>query len=99
MDRNELTMAIAGALATAFLLGWITRWIFSRLNAGPRDMGRAVGLAADLHAAEDARHRAEGRAAEAEAELAQTRLHLETAERDIDQLRAAYAEATAARNG
>ena len=52
MDRNELTVAIAGALVAAFLLGWLTRWAFARLNtAGPRNAARTADLAARLHAA------------------------------------------------
>ena len=60
MDRNELTLAIAGALVAAFLLGWMLRWAFGRLNAaGPRNAARTADIAARLHAAEDAQHRAE----------------------------------------
>ena len=69
MDRNELTAALAGALAAAFLIGWITRSIFSRLNARPRD---GTSVAAQLHEAEEARHRAEYRRAEAERRAAET---------------------------
>ena len=55
MDRNDLTLAIAGALIAAFLLGWVLRWAFARLNtAGPRNAARTADLAARLHAAEDA---------------------------------------------
>ncbi len=77
MDRNELTLVIAGALAVAFLLGWITRWVFSRLNSGPADVQRTVGLAAELHEAEEARHRAEYRRAEAERRAAEAEADLE----------------------
>lgn len=104
MDRNELTAAIAGILAAAFLLGWIARWIFARLNAGPRDVRTTVGLAAQLHEADEARHRAEYRRAEAErrlaemdAELAQARASLSATERQLEEVRTAYREATATR--
>lgn len=102
MDRNELTAAIAGVLAAAFLLGWITRWFFSRLNGHPRG-GLTIG--AQLHEAEEARHRAdyrraeaERRAAEAEADLAQTRAGLAATERQLEEVRTAYREATAGWN-
>ncbi len=69
MDRNELTLAIAGALVVAFLLGWILRWFFGRINAsGPRSVARTADMAAQLHAAEEAKQRAEWRAIEAEEE-------------------------------
>ena len=59
MDRSELTLAIAGALAGAFLIGWVLGWIVHRMSAGPRSAAHTADLAAQLHAAEDARHRAE----------------------------------------
>lgn len=102
MDRNELTAAIAGALAAAFLLGWITRWIFSRLNDRPR---AATSLSAQLHEADEARHRAEyrraeaeRRAAEIEADLARTRAGLAATERQLEEIRTAYREATGGRS-
>jgi chromosome segregation ATPase len=102
MDRNELTAAIAGALAAAFLLGWIARWIFSRLNRAPRE---ATSIAAQLHEADEARHRAEYRRAEAErraseieAELAQARAGCSAIERQLEEVRTAYREATAGRS-
>ena len=67
MDRSELTMAVAGALVAAFLLGWIFAWIYGRMNAP----GHAAhsDMAGELHAAEEARRRAELRLAEAEARV------------------------------
>ena len=59
MDRSELTMAVAGALVGAFLLGWIFRWVFGRMNVhGPHGASHA-DMASELHAAEEARHRVE----------------------------------------
>jgi hypothetical protein len=69
VNRGELTLAIAAALVGAVLLGWILRWMFARLNAGPRSVARTADLAARLHAAEDARAWAESRLAEVEADL------------------------------
>ena len=72
VDRNELTLAIAAALVAAFLLGWILRWFFGRLNAGrAAQPGAHRRLATQLHAAEEAQHRAEARLAEVEADLRQ----------------------------
>ena len=83
MDRNELTLAIAGALVGAFLLGWILRWFFGRMNAaGPRSVVRTADMAAQLHAAEEARGRAEWRAAE-----------VAKAEAATEEIRAAYRKA------
>ena len=102
MDRNDLTLAIAGALVAAFLLGWMLRWAFGRLNAaGPRNAARTADLAAQLHAAEDAQHRAERRLAEVEAEasrrlvelqaeLDDARATLEQSEAEAEDVRAAY---------
>lgn len=99
MDRIELTAAIAGVLAAAFLLGWVLRWVFSRLNRSSRD---DMSLSAQLHEADEARHRAEyrkaeaeRRAAEIEGELARTRAGLAATERQLEEVRAAYREATA----
>lgn len=105
MDRNELTLAIAGALVGAFLLGWVLRWFFGRLNAtGPRSVTRTADLAAQLHAAEEAKGRAEWRAIEAEeeaarrvgelqAEVAAARAEVAKAEAATEEIRAAYRKA------
>jgi hypothetical protein len=93
MDRNDLTLAIAGALTAAFLLGWVLRWVFARLNAaGPRNAARAADLAGRLHAAEDAQGRAERRLAEVEAEASRRIRELEA---DLDAARAALAQCEA----
>jgi hypothetical protein len=106
MDRNELTLLIAGALVAAFLLGWIFRWFFGRMNAvGPRNARRTADMAAKLHAAEQARHDAEARAehvesearrhfASMEAELSSTRAALDSARAQAEEIREAYRQAT-----
>jgi hypothetical protein len=95
MDRNELTLAVAGALVAAFLLGWILRWFFGRINArGPRNAARAADLATQLHAAEDALHRAEARLARFEEAGAKRFAEMQA---EIDAARAEAAELRAAR--
>jgi sigma54-dependent transcription regulator len=104
MDRNELTMAVAGTLVGAFLLGWIFRWIYGRMNVhGPH--GASHGdMASELHAAEEARHRAELRLTEVEAaaarrvakldaELALTREAFAGAQAQAEEVRTAYRRA------
>ena len=107
MDRNELMLAIAGALFGALLLGWILHWMFARINRaeGPRSFRRAADMASRLYAAEIARGRAETRLAEVEGDLRQrladTERELETALRSLDrertraeEIRAAYRAAS-----
>jgi prophage endopeptidase len=105
MDRNELTLAIAGALVGAFLLGWVLRWFFGQMNAaGPRSVVRTADMAAQLHAAEEAKARAEWRATEAEeeagrrvaelqAEVTAARAEVAKAEAATEEIRAAYRKA------
>ena len=111
MDRSELTMAVAGALVGAFLLGWILRWVFGRMNAhGPHGAGALPTWRAQLHAAEEARHRAELRLAEVEAaaarrvakveaELALTREAFAGAQAQAEEVRAAYRRAMGGAEG
>ena len=104
MDRSELTMAVAGALVAAFLFGWIFRWVFGRMNAHGAHGAAHSDMARELHAAEEARHRAELRLAEVEAaaerrvakleaELALTREAFAGAQTQADEVRAAYRRA------
>jgi hypothetical protein len=110
MDRNELTMAVAGALAAAFLLGWIVRWVFGRMNAHGAEAAAHSEMARELHAAEAARHRAEARLAEVEqaaerrvakvaAELELTREAFAGAQAQADEVRAAYRRAMGGAEG
>jgi hypothetical protein len=110
MDRSDLTLAIAGVLVGAFLLGWILRWVFNRINAaGPRSVARTADIAAQLHAAEAAQSRADlhrleveverdRRVAELEAELGSAREALAGAEAATEEIRAAYRRALIDRN-
>jgi hypothetical protein len=104
MDRNELTMAVAGALFAAFVLGWVFRWFFGRMNAHGAHGATHSQMASELHAAEEARHRAELRVAEVEAasarrvakveaELELTREAFNGAKAQAEEVRAAYRRA------
>ena len=110
MDRNELTMAIAGTLFGAVLLGWILRWMFGRLNSGsgPRSIKKTAEMAARLHHAEEARATSEARQdaieddlrrrlVELQAELDATHEDLARARAQADEVRAAYREVMEAR--
>jgi hypothetical protein len=94
MDRDELKLAIAGALFGALLIGWILHWMFARINRaeGPRSIRRTADMASRLHAAEIARSRAETRLAEVEGDLRQrladTERELDTALRSLERERA-----------
>ena len=110
MDRSELTMAVAGALVAAFLFGWIFRWVFGRMNAHGAHGAAHSDMARELHAAEEARHRAElrlgeveaaaaRRVAKVEAELALTREAFAGAKAQADEVRAAYRRAMGGAEG
>ena len=58
MDRNDLTLAFTAALVGAFLLGWIARWLFERINGGRRG-SHVADLVGQLHTAEAERRRAD----------------------------------------
>jgi hypothetical protein len=77
MSRDELTLAIAGVLVAAVLLGWTLHWLFARLNGGP-DRPGAADAAARLHAAEGALQRSEARLAEMEADTVQRLAGMQT---------------------
>lgn len=90
MDRDDLTLAVAGALTLAVLLGWALGWIAARLNARRGDAGPSRELALRLETAEAARRQAEARLAWTEAELAATAGQLEQARLQAEEVRAAY---------
>ena len=99
MNRTELTLAIAGALVLAVLLGWVLRGIFRGLNAGGR-AHRTADLAERLHRAEESEARLRAVERELTSELAEVRgeLHeslrrLDAARAEIDEIREAYRRA------
>lgn len=79
MDRNELTMAVAGALIAAVLLGWLIGAIAARL--GGRGAAALAAARAQAQAAEARAVAAEAdcalRIAEVEADLARARAEVE----------------------
>jgi hypothetical protein len=105
LDRDELTLAVAGALFAAVLLGCLIGAIAGRLNArGPRGAARR-DLLARIDAAEAARRAAEVRLAavetdlglrlgEAEAELRAAHAALDRERASAEELRAAWRAAT-----
>ena len=53
MNGQELTIVVAAALFGAVVVGWILRWIFGLLNAGPKvDLVEHHALVARFAAAE-----------------------------------------------
>jgi hypothetical protein len=88
VGRSELTLAVAGALILAVLLGWVLRGIFRGLNAGGRGARSAADLADRLHRAEEAEARLRGVERELTAELAEVRAELAEALRRLDRTRA-----------
>ncbi|MFO1209072.1 MAG: hypothetical protein U1E40_07590 [Amaricoccus sp.] len=89
MDRNDLTIAFTAALVGAFLLGWIMRWLFERINGGARS-SHVTDLVAQLHAAEADHRRSETLRDEFEAAAAR---RIVTLESELETARAALARA------
>lgn len=84
MDRTELITAIVAALLLMFLLGWVLRWAYGKLNRiGSADMSEIDDLANRLHEAEQAKDNAEAYAREVEQnmrnQLAQVQAELDAA--------------------
>lgn len=100
MTRDNLIIAIALVLFTAFLLGWFARWLVGRLTSpGRAELKVLDRLAQDLHDAESALERAVTDNQEREAtmherlafstsELTTARTALQEAAEEIEELRA-----------
>lgn len=91
MDRNELVIATAILLFGAFLLGFLTHWLVSRLShVSKSDLSELEAMAEALHSAEEARDAAIAERIAVEtrlgAQLSQTEAELRGA---MDGLRAA----------
>ena len=112
MSRDDLMIAVAGALFFAFLVGWLAHWLWAVMaRASSPRADRADELVAELLIVEEARDRAEaekreleaalrGEAAEAET-LLQTKLREREAELDAAMagLRSAREELAAIKRG
>lgn len=94
MDRTELVIMISAGLFAAFILGWLSARLVSRISksslADKREIER---LARELIEAEEIRDEAVARMSQREAQLTSQRVQAE-AERDaaMDGLREARAE-------
>lgn len=99
MNRTELTVVVAAAFVAAVMIGWMLRWLYSRIGrAGLSTTGASNDLAERLHAAEEARDAAfqdrdetiadmKRRLVQTEAELSAAMEGLGDARRDAEGLR------------
>ena len=95
MNGAEFIAATAAILFTAFLAGWFTHWLVSRITRVTRsDMDDLDKMAQELHQAEEARDETTAYFQQREAELtnrlSQTEAELEAA---MDGLRTSRTEA------
>ena len=95
MNGAEFIAATAAILFMAFLAGWFTHWLISRITRVTRsDMDDLDKMAQELHQAEEERDRTttmyQQREAELTNKLSQTEAELEAA---MDGLRSARSEA------
>lgn len=95
MNGAEFIAATAAILFMAFLAGWFTHWLISRITRVTRsDMDDLDKMAQELHQAEEARDEAtrilQQRESELNNKLSQTEAELEAA---MDGLRTARSEA------
>ncbi|WP_138465092.1 hypothetical protein [Poseidonocella sp. HB161398] len=108
MDRTETLIAVMVLLFGAFLLGFLTHWVVTRLSrVSDAELGQLDSMAEELHRAEEERdaalalhHRAEhkqrGEAGELRSELKLTREALRQSRAEAEELRA-YIEAQSQR--
>ncbi len=104
MNRTELTLLVAATFMVAILIGWILRWLYSRLGqAGLETSGNSNELAARLLKAEEDRDAAyrdrdetladmKKRLVQTEAELSAAMEGLGDARRDAESMRRELAE-------
>lgn len=95
MERTEFIAATAILLFGAYVLGFLSHWLVTRLSRVSRsEIDELDGMAADLHAAEDARDAAQSALAAAEARLGARLVQAEAELRaTMEGLREARAEA------
>lgn len=107
MGRTELTLIVSGALLLAFVLGWLLRGVFRRLNTeGRSGLRNAAELVDRLHRAEEAEARLRSVERELTAELGEVRRELaeclrrlDAARAEVDEIREAYRQAVGPREG
>ncbi|MBE3638069.1 hypothetical protein [Mangrovicoccus algicola] len=104
MDRTEALVAVALLLFGAFLMGFLTHWVVTRLShVSDAELGQLDSMAEELHRAEEERdharaehhrlrHEMQAGTGELRSDLAMTREALRVARDEAAELRA-YIEA------
>ena len=88
MSRTELILVMSTTLFAAFVLGWLLRWAFGRLNqVNSVDVTEIDELASRLHDAEVALEETRNALAQKEAELAAAMDGIGNARRETEDLR------------
>ena len=88
MNRTELILVMSTALFAAFILGWLLRWAFGRLNrVNSVDVTEIDDLASRLHDAETALDETRNRLVQNEHELEAAMDGLGSARREAEELR------------
>lgn len=93
MTRLALALSITGLLVAAMAAGWLLSWLWAR-GAPRREAEALSAMGVRLRAAEAARHAAEARLSDLEAELGSSRAEAEQRSRgEVAALRAELAAA------
>ena len=97
VDRTQFIIATAVILFVAFVLGWFTSWLVSRLTrASGADIGELDKMAQSLHEAEDTRDQAitylQQRESELTSQISQTEAELGAAMEGLREARREAAE-------
>lgn len=88
MSRTELILVMSTTLFAAFVLGWLLRWAFGRLNqVNSVDVTEIDQLASRLHDAEVALEETRNALTQKEAELAAAMDGIGNARRETEDLR------------
>ncbi len=88
MSRTELILVMSTTLFAAFVLGWLLRWAFGRLNqVNSVDVTEIDELASRLHDAEVALEETRNALTQKEAELAAAMDGIGNARRETEELR------------
>ena len=88
MSRTELILVMSSTLFAAFVLGWLLRWAFGRLNqVNSVDVTEIDNLASRLHDAETELEETKNRLVQNEHELQAAMDGLGFARREAEELR------------